>query len=426
MTGAQPSWRQRTSPPAPLLLVRILFMFESTLYAAVTPVLPHYARVLGASKPAIGVLAAAYAVGLIPGGLLGGWLAARIGVRRTTLTGLVAFAVWVAAFGFAGDLVTLDVLRVLQGVASGCIWGGALTWVIAASPRTERGYVIGSAIGAATFGTLLGPLLGTFAVAAGTGPAFAVVGAVSLALAGWVLRYPDPPRPLPGPRTPIAALLGSRTFVLGVWLIALEAITLGATNTLIPLRLSRLGASGVAIGGTFLAAAGMSTLLAPLVGRVTDRRGAFRPMLAGLAASAVLMAVLPLPDSALSLAVVSVIALGVPLTGYLIPAAALMTEATERAGVPLVIATMMLNLAYAVGETIGAPAGASISQATSDAVPMLLLAGLMALTLPAANAVRRRQRPPRPGAGPVGAGRPGTHPPGAQPSEPELETSDVR
>jgi len=59
MTGAQPSWRQRTSPPAPLLLVRILFMFESTLYAAVTPVLPHYARVLGASKPAIGVLAAA-------------------------------------------------------------------------------------------------------------------------------------------------------------------------------------------------------------------------------------------------------------------------------------------------------------------------------------------------------------------------------
>jgi MFS family permease len=410
-----------TSPPAPLVLVRILLLFESTLYAAVTPVLPHYARELGASKTAIGVLAAGYAAGLIPGGLLGGWLAARVGVRRTTLTGLFAFAVWVAAFGFATDIVTLDVLRVLQGVASGCIWGGALTWVIAASPRSERGHVIGSAIGAATFGTLLGPLLGTFAAGVGTGPAFAIVGAISLGLAGWVLRYPDPPRPEPGPRTPITQLLGSRTFVLGVWLVALEAIALGATNTLIPLRLSRLGASGVAIGATFLVAAGVSTLLAPLVGRATDRRGPYRPMLAGLVASALLMAALPIPDSALSLAALSVIALGVPLTGYLIPAASLLTEATERAGIPLAVATMMLNLAYAVGETVGAPAGATISQATSDAVPLLLLAALMALTVPAAAAVRRRQRDLRP---PPGAAS--TEPPDVLAPQPELETIDAR
>jgi MFS family permease len=424
MTRARRDSGEPTSPRGVLVLVRILLLFESSLYSAVTPVLPHYARELGASKPAIGVLAAAYAAGLIPGGLLGGWLAKRVGVRRTTLTGLVAFAVWVAAFGFATDIVTLDVLRALQGVASGCIWGGALTWVIAASPRERRGHVIGSAIGAATFGTLLGPLLGTFAAAVGTGPAFAVVGAISLALAGWVLRYPDPPRAEARPHTPITELLGSRTFVLGVWLVALEAITLGATNTLIPLRLSRLGASGVAIGATFLAAAGVSTLLAPLVGRVTDRRGPFRPMLAGLAVSALLMAALPLPDSALSLAVLSVITLGAPLTAYLIPAASLITEAAERTGVELAVATMTLNIAYAVGETVGAPAGASISQATSDAVPLLLIAALMALTLPAAAAVWRRQRaePPTTG-GPGAAG--GAERPDIEPSRPELQAVDL-
>ena len=419
MTGSPRDSAARTAPPAPLGLVRILLLFESTLYAAVTPVLPHYARELGASKPAIGVLAAAYAAGLIPGGLLGGWLAARVGVRRTTLTGLFAFAVWVAAFGFANDIVTLDVLRVLQGVASGCIWGGALTWVIAASPRSERGHVIGSAIGAATFGTLLGPLLGTFAAAVGTGPAFAVVGAISLALAGRLLRYPDPPRAQSGPRTPITQLLGSRTFALGVWLIALEAITLGAANTLLPLRLSGLGASGVAIGATFLAAAGVSTVLSPLVGRISDQRGPFRPMLAGLVGSSLLMATLPLPNSAVSLAVVTVIALGVPLTAYLVPAASLMTEATERTGVGLAVATTMINLVFAIGETVGAPAGASISQATSDAVPLLLLAVMMALTIPAAVAVRRRAHsdPPLP---PTGA-----EPPGVEPSEPELQVVDA-
>jgi MFS family permease len=392
MNGTPLTSTERSSPRGVLVLVRILLLFEASLYSAVTPVLPHYAGELAASKPEIGVLAASYAAGLIPGGLLGGWLAVHVGVRRTTLTGLVAFAVFVAAFGFATDIVALDVLRALQGVASGCIWGGALTWVIAATPRAERGHVIGSAIGAATFGTLLGPVLGTFAVAVGTGPAFAAVGAISLVLAGWVLRYPEPARPEPQPRTPVAVLLGSRTLMLGVWLVALEAITLGATNTLIPLRLSQLGASGVAIGATFVAAAAVSALLAPLVGRITDRRGPFVPMLIGLAAAALLIGALPLPSSAISLAVLSVIALGAPLSAYMIPGAALMTESAERIGVALAVATMILNIAYAVGETVGAPAGASIAQATSDAVPLLMIAALMAITLAAAAVVWRRER----------------------------------
>jgi hypothetical protein len=45
------------------------------------------------------------------------------------------------------------------------------------------------------------------------------------------------------------------------------------------------------------------------------------------------------------------------------------------------MATMLLNLAWALGETLGAPAAANISQATSDAVPLLLLSGIMVLTL---------------------------------------------
>ena len=78
--------RREGSVPA-ITLVRVLLLFEASLYAAVTPVLPHYAQTLGASKPAVGLLAAAYSAGVIPGSLLGGWLAARVGVRRTTLVG---------------------------------------------------------------------------------------------------------------------------------------------------------------------------------------------------------------------------------------------------------------------------------------------------------------------------------------------------
>ena len=90
----------------------------------------------------------------------------------------------------------------------------------------------------------------------------------------------------------------------------------------------------------------------------------------------------------------SVIALGGPLVAYMIPAVSMMTESAERAGVALVLATTLVNLAYAVGETIGAPVAAGLSQATSDAVPLLLVAAMMLVTLRLVlvNAARSRRR----------------------------------
>jgi MFS family permease len=362
-------------------LIRALLGFESVLYSAVTPVLPHYAHALSASKPAIGVLAAAYPAGMLPGSLLGGWIASRAGVRRTTVVGLLMFSVSIAAFGFASDIVMLDALRFVQGAACGCVWGGGLAWVIAIAPRERRGEVLGSVIAAAIFGTLLGPVLGTLAVAAGTQVVFSCVAAASLVLAAWTLDYPEPPRAEPGTRTPWRALARSPRMLLGFWLILLEACTFGATGTLLPLRLSRFGASGIAIGLTFLLAALLSTLVAPLIGRLVDRRGTGPPLSVGLGMTAVLLALLPLPQSALVLAALSVITLGGPLTAYTIPAMSLITDSAERMGAALAFGTMLLNLAWAMGETIGAPVAANLSQATGDAVPLVLLAAIMLVTL---------------------------------------------
>ncbi|HEY3727311.1 MAG TPA: MFS transporter [Solirubrobacteraceae bacterium] len=377
-----PARRERAPEHGTVNLIRTLLLFESAMYSAVTPVLPHYAHAFGASKPAVGVLAAAYPAGIIPGSLLGAWMVTRAGVRRTTLVGLLVFAVAIVAFGFGTDIVSLDVLRFIQGAACGFIWGGGLTWVIAVAPRQRRGEVMGSVIAGAIFGTLLGPVLGTLAVGIGTELVFSLVGAVSLGLAVWTFGHPEPP-PAESSRTatPLRALIANPRIMLGSWLILLEACTIGATGTLLPLRLSRFGASGVAIGVTFLLTALASTVLATPIGRLVDRRGAGVPLYAGLTMTAVLLALLPLPQSALVLAVVSVVALGGPLTAYTIPAMSVITEAAERAGIALAVATMALNLAWATGETIGAPVAASLSQATSDAVPLLLLAAIMVLTL---------------------------------------------
>jgi MFS transporter, DHA1 family, inner membrane transport protein len=377
-------------------LIRLVLLFESALYSAVSPVLPHYAHTLHASKPAIGVLAAAYPAGLIPGAFLGFWVATRGGVRRTTVVGLVGFGLAVIAFGFGTSIVTLDVLRAIQGMFCGLIWCGGLTWVIHVTPVQRRSRTLGGVLGAATFGTLFGPILGTVAVAVGTQPTFVVVGLVALGLAAVTLRHPEPPASSAvDPEHPIRDQLrgawSSHPLRLGVWLVLLEAATFGAVNALLPLRLSHLGASGFAIGLTFVLGSALSASLAPVIGHVTDRRGAYLPLIAGLVIGAPLMALLVVPHSAWALAALMVITFGGPLTFSMIPAASLMTESAEAVGVTLVLATTLFNLAYALGETLGAPISASVAQATTDFVPLLAIALLMLVT--AAWALTHRRRP---------------------------------
>ena len=388
--------RERSPERRLVSLIRIVLLYESALYSAVTPVLPHYAHTLHASKAAIGVLAAAYPAGLIPGAFLGYWVATRAGVRRTTVFGLVGFGVAVIAFGFGSSLVTLVVLRGIQGMFCGLIWCGGLTWVIHVTPIERRSRTLGSVLGAATFGTLFGPVLGTVAVAIGTRPAFALVGLVALGLAVTTSRRPAPPA---SSGVDIEQRVGdqlrgawsSHGLRLGVWLVLLEAATFGAVNVLMPLRLSRFGASGLAIGLTFVLASALSASLSTVVGHLTDRRGPYLPLVAGLVIGAPLMALLVVPHAALPLAVLMIITFGGPLTFSMIPAASLMTHSAEAVGVSLVLATTLFNLAYALGETLGAPISATTAQATTDFVPLLAIALLMLVT--AVWALTHRTRP---------------------------------
>ena len=364
-----------------VLLISVLLGFEALMYSTVAPLLPHYAHEFGASKPAIGLLAATYPAGMIPGSLLGGWIATRAGVRVTTVVGLFMFTVSIIPFGFATGMATLDLLRFVQGAACGCIWSGGLAWVIALVRRERRGQVLGSVMAAAVFGTLLGPIVGTLAVAVGTEIVFTGVGAASLALAAWTLRHPEPP-PLEHERhAPLRALARSPQLILSVWLIVLEAAMIGATTTLLPLRLSHLGASGVAIGVTFVLASLIATITSPQIGRLVDRRGPRLPIALALLVTALLLAALPLPASALGLAVLTVIALGGPSTGLMIPSMSVITDTAERLGVAIALATMVLNLAWAVGEAVGAPTAATVAHLTSDTVALLLISALMLATL---------------------------------------------
>lgn len=357
-----------------------LFVFEAALYAAVAPLLPHYVDQYGLTKAGAGLLAATYSAGFIPGAFLGGWLAVRVGVRRTAVMGMVALGLSTAAFGFGSTVAALDIARTVQGAAAGVIWSGALTWLIVAAPAGRRGQVIGSALGAAIFGTLLGPVIGTLAVHEGERLVFTAVAVAAATLALAVLRLRDPGRA--GTEGGIGwRALGDAWLRTATWVFTLSAMAVGALVALVPLRLDGLGASSTTIGLTFVIASGVAALVSPAAGRWSDRHGRLLPVRVGLVLLAALLVILPAPHSALLVAALAVAILGVSVSVLQTPASALVTDAAERAGMSLASACMLVNVTFALGETLGAPIGSALAQATSDALPFSLLAAMLLATL---------------------------------------------
>ena len=104
------------------------------------------------------------------------------------------------------------------------------------------------------------------------------------------------------------------------------------------------------------------------------------PVALSLLVTALLVAVLPIPESAVPLAILTIITLGGPSTGLTIPSMSAIADTADRLGVPIALATVVINLSWAVGETVGAPTAATLSHLTSDTVAFLLIAVAMLAT----------------------------------------------
>ena len=369
-------------------LVAAVVLVDTMFYSAITPLLPTYRDELGLSKTAAGVLSGSYAAGTLLGSLPAGVLVARLGAKRTLLTGLALMSSTSLVFAFADDIVLLDAARFLQGVGGACSWGAGLAWLIGAAPPDRRGELIGAAIAAAIGGVLLGPVLGGAATVASTELVFSLVAVLGACLAAWALSVPGPP---PGERSPLREVvraMAARRVAVAFWLAALPSLYSGVLVVLGPLRLDELGAGALAVGAVFLVAAMFEGVVSALVGRVSDRVGRHAPLRLGLVAAAALAILLPLPGSAVAFAVVIVAAV-TALAAFWAPAFALLSEAGDEAGLEQGYAFALTNLAWAGGQVTGATAGAWLAERTSDAVPYGTLALVCSLTLLALARTRR-------------------------------------
>jgi MFS family permease len=383
-----------------LPFVCVVVVIDTMLYAALTPLLPHFQRAYDLSKGGVGALAAAFAIGTLVAAIPGGVIATRLGARFAVVAGLTLVTLASVGVALADSFALLFGARFVQGLGSSITWTGALAWLALSTPRERRGATLGTAMGAAVFGALLGPVIGAGASAIGVRTAFSTVAGLCVVLIALAFAF-EPAAPERQPARAILPALRTGEFLRGVWVITLPSLLFGTLIVLATLALADHGFSAVQIGAVWIGATAIETAVHPVLGRVADRRGSAGPIRLALIASiavSLALATTEKPWVLVPLVLVSAIAFG----GFYAPGLTMLSHAAERIGLAQALTFGVMNAAWAVGNAIGPAAGGGLAQLTSDAVPYLVCAGLCAATLAVFGgsltlaAMRRgfRRRPP--------------------------------
>jgi MFS family permease len=362
-----------------LILASTMVFFDVAFYAAIAPLLPDYVANFGLSKAEAGILAAAYAAGTLLASLPAGFVATRMGPRRTVIGGLLLLGASSLVFGLAREITLLDAARLAQGVSGALIWSGALTWLITTAPPERRGSVIGTALGTAVAGALIGPLLGAVAAEVGTGIVFGAVLAIALLLAAIAARLPEPGPPERQPIREVAATMVTRPILTATAFVAIPSLMFGTVEVLVPLRIDELGGGHVAIAGGFIAGAALEAGLAPIVGRYSDRVGRRIPFVTGIGICACAMVGIAAAQALgpiLAALILGSLGAGICFA----PALTTLSEAADLSGLHQGFAAGLSNMAWAAGQTVGALAGGGVASVTGYAAPSLAVAALLLLT----------------------------------------------
>src|SRR3954451_7523796 len=357
-----------------------MIFIDVAFFAAIAPLLPEYVDHLGLTKAEAGILSAAYAAGTLLGSLPAGYVASRMGPRKTVIAGLLLLGVASLVFGFGEEILLLDSARFVQGVAGALIWSGALTWLISAAPEEKRGSIIGTALGTAVAGALLGPALGAVAGSIGTEPVFSPLLVVTVLRAIAASRLPETRAPERQTLREVLATLVSRPVLEAAAFVAVPSVMFGAIEVLVPLRIDALGGGHGVIAAGFIAGAALEAMLAPLAGRISDRVGRRLPYVTGLTVCAMAMiAIATVTTLGGVIAALIFTSLGAGLC--FAPALTLISDTAEASSLHQGFAAGLSNMAWALGQVVGGIGGGVMASLTGNAAPSLAIALLLALTV---------------------------------------------
>jgi MFS family permease len=358
------------------------------------PLLPLFARELGATPPLIGFVMGASTLTGIFVKLPAGALSDIVGRRPVLLAGALVFAslpfTYLAVSGLAG----LVLLRFVHGSATAMFGPVAAASLSDVAPPTRRGAWLSAYSTAQGAGQALGPVLAGYLIGAGRFDlAFVAAGTVGLAVPIIVAGVETAPRALPQEarwqhfRLGVLEVARDRLVLMASGAQAAQFILNGMMNAFLPLYArDALALSLPQLGWLF----GLQTLttlaVRPAIGFASDRAGRRWIIACGLVVSASAVLLVSVASSLAELvAAIMVYAAGVAITTA--ATSAFVTDVTRRARYGA--AHGVFGTLYDVGDAFG-PIAAGILVAFVGYARMFQIMAILALTMAGAFALASR------------------------------------
>ncbi|HEY7868937.1 MAG TPA: MFS transporter [Methylomirabilota bacterium] len=268
----------------PVLLAALGVLLVS-LDSAINIALPAMAAAFGVPTAAIRWVIICYVLTYAFTAFAGGLLADRLGPRPVFAVGLWLCAAGFLGYALASSYAAVLLLRVVQGVGSGMVYGTAPALVTLSLPRERHGRGLGAMSLGIGVGLGVGPVIGGLLVDAfGWPAAFVFRAPLFLALALLALtRFGRVPAGAPAPRRLALEDLLRLPVLRAALLAFLSQYAQFAVWLLVPFFLVGTLGLSPSLGGAIFVLAPLATAVAsPLGGALSDRVGPRGPLRAGL------------------------------------------------------------------------------------------------------------------------------------------------
>ncbi|MGE3959293.1 MAG: MFS transporter [Vicinamibacterales bacterium] len=370
------------------------FMAYSSYAICRAPLLPLFARDLGASPSMIGIVVGASTLTGIFVKMPAGALSDILGRRPLLLAGALVFALMPFTYLGASSLAALIVLRILHGSATAVFGPVASATVSDLAPLAQRGAWLGTYATAQGAGQALGPALAGYLIASGRFDlAFIAAGVVGLAVplivGTWSPSLPvhETPARWPAFRAGLLEVLRHRLILVTSSAHAAQFVLNGALSAFLPLYgRDVFGLTTPQLGWLF-AGQTVTTLAArPFIGAMSDRVGRRGVIVAGLTVCSIAVWALSATASrwVLAAAVVTYAA-GVATTTA--ATSAFITDVSRRARYGT--AHGVFGTIYDIGDAAG-PIGAGFLVAAAGYASMFRTLAVVGLVMAVVFAVASR------------------------------------
>ncbi len=370
----------------------------------VVPVLPLYTKTLGVSSFANGFLFATYAIALFASAIPFGILSDKIGRKPFVLFGMFAMAGAFFFYALAGSYPMLVLARVLDGLTAAATWSAALALVGDRFEEKEMGGRLGWAMAAAAIGGIAGPLVGgVLSDSFGYRFPFYAIAVVCLLGGAVSVFLAEPPRDRRRKSTSWSMLrpvFTNRNVLLACLITLVTTMGLGLLEPTLPVFLEdKFGMSRTAIGMLFGVTMFFYAVASPVSGKLSDAVGRKKPILAGLALTAV-FAPLVVAFSNVTVTYLMMGLFGASIAFFGTPSFPLITDSLPRSASPgegnqYGTAFGLLNFCWSLGYALGPLLGGSLNGWLGLLPALLFYSGtlvvlivVIALLLPAGDAQR--------------------------------------